>query len=889
MVQGNWHRVRKIFHEALRHGSDERELYLEKACKGDIDLRIEVESLLVSLADAKTFLEQPLFSESPAGSDTWQLSEGKKLSHYRVISPIATGGMGEVYLAEDERLHRRVALKILPKVIFGNEERLRRFEREAKVVSALNHPNVLTVYEFGSEENIDFLACEYVSGATLRSRLEIGVLEISEALDIATQTTRALRAAHEAGVIHRDIKPENIMIRDDGYVKVLDFGLAKPAEGAFAGWGDMSFSFFSQPGIIMGTASYMSPEQARAMVLDERSDLFSLGVVIYEMLAGFVPFRGETTTDVVAAVLQEEYSPIGKICSEVPPELERIVQRLLEKEKMDRYQSAAELLADLENIQPIHKAPPAETAASAEDVPATGIDLPAGKAAGYVGGVRGGLGAARFVRGWWPVLLAVLGVLVMVAAGFYYWLGDIASGPEIKSIAVLPFKPLSAENRDEALELGITNTLITSLSGNRQIEVRPITSVRRFGGLDQDPFKAGRELRVGSVLEGSVQRWDDTVYINVQLLNVDDNSVLWAENFDGKFADIIVIQDTIAKRVTASIAPRLAGSGTVAAVKFYTKDVEAWEYYSRATFQRSRLTPNDVIKSIEYYQKAIDRDPDYALAHAGIARSYIILQLIRNDPPTAAFSMARAEAEKALEIDSRLAEAHAVLGWVLFWYDWNWAGAEDECRQAIDLDPFSSDAHYCFAHVLSNTGRHNEALIEMKRARELDPVNPRLEVIEGQFLLYAGRTDEAMEHLQKTIDAVPDFWHGHLLISSTYTEKGMYEEAIAEADTAMWLSGVSNNPAAIKGYALAKAGKTAEAHALLDDLARQAKERFVPPYYFAMIHNGLGETDKAIRWLNRGITQRDSFMVFLKVEPKWDNLRSNPQFIEIMQKMNFNN
>lgn len=374
MAQGNWHRVREIFHDALRHKLDERESFLKKACKDDIDLRIEVESLLISLADAETFLEQPLLSEPLAGYDRWQLSEGQKLSHYRVISPIATGGMGEVYLAEDERLHRRVALKILPTMIFGNKERLRRFKREAKVVSALNHPNILTLYEFGTEENIHFLACELVQGETLRARLDSSALEISEALDIASQAAMALRAAHEAGVIHRDIKPENIMIRNDGYVKVLDFGLAKPAEGNTADWSHMSFSFLSQPGIVMGTPTYLSPEQARSMVVDEKSDLFSLGVVLYEMLAGFAPFRGETTTDVIAAILQEEYSPIGQISSEVPPELDAIVCRLLEKNKMDRYQSAAELLSDLKNIKPIYESQPAETAASAEDVTETGIE-----------------------------------------------------------------------------------------------------------------------------------------------------------------------------------------------------------------------------------------------------------------------------------------------------------------------------------------------------------------------------------------------------------------------------------------------------------------------------------------------------------------------------------
>ena len=356
MEQRRWRQVRKIFNEALRHDAGERDVFLDSACAGDIDLRIEVESLLISLADARTFLEQPLISESGGKFETWQLSEGQTLSHYRIISPIATGGMGEVYLAEDEKLHRQVALKILPKVIFGNEERLRRFKREAELVSALNHPNILTVYEFGNEENLHFLACEFVNGETLREKLGNGRFNCSEILEIAVQITTALQAAHSAGVVHRDIKPENVMIRNDGYVKVLDFGLAKYDDAASVDLRHQSFSFFSQPGIIMGTATYMSPEQARGMVVDNRSDLFSLGIVMYEMFAGRVPFSGDTTTDVIAAILQDEIVAICKVCPEVPAEIDGIIGRLLQKEKIDRYQSAADLLIDLKKIKAIQEA-----------------------------------------------------------------------------------------------------------------------------------------------------------------------------------------------------------------------------------------------------------------------------------------------------------------------------------------------------------------------------------------------------------------------------------------------------------------------------------------------------------------------------------------------------
>lgn len=349
MAHEHWNQVKEIFHDALRREPGERDGFLDEACTGNIDLRIEVESLLISLAEAENFLEQPLIGEPGPEFNTWRLTEGQEVSHYKVISPLATGGMGEIYLAEDQKLHRRVALKILPQVIFGSRDQLRRFKREAEVVSALNHPNILTVFEFGTAEDVHFLACELVQGETLRARLDAGRLSPAEALDIGVQIATALQAAHNAGIVHRDIKPENVMIRNDGYVKVLDFGLAKLTERrAGEGW-DSSSTFFSQPGVILGTTSYMSPEQARAMVVDERSDLFSFGVVLYEMLAGRVPFSGETMTDVIAAIIQEDYKPMGNFVPNLPPALDDIVRRLLAKERGERYQSAADLLTALKD------------------------------------------------------------------------------------------------------------------------------------------------------------------------------------------------------------------------------------------------------------------------------------------------------------------------------------------------------------------------------------------------------------------------------------------------------------------------------------------------------------------------------------------------------------
>ncbi len=483
-----------------------------------------------------------------------------------------------------------------------------------------------------------------------------------------------------------------------------------------------------------------------------------------------------------------------------------------------------------------------------------------------------------------------LGVILLaaIAAGSFYWrsrqeAADNADAP--KSLAILPFKPLVADNRDEFLEIGMADALISSLSERREIEVRPLSSVRAFVRAGKDPVAIGQALATDAVLDGGVQRSGDNIHINARLIKVADGSSLWTETFDGNYQELLGERGLI-DRLTAVVALRLAGSAGTAPFTHHTENVEAWEYYLRGSYQAGHLTPPKIQESIDYYQKAIDRDPNYALAYAGLSRAYIALAPSSDYPPTEVFPRAKDAALKAIEIDERLAEGHAVLCSIRFWYEWDWSGAEDQCRQAVQLNGNSAEAHYTYAHLLSNIGRHSEALAEMKRARALDPVNLRVNALEGQFLLHAGQTDEALEKLRKTVELLPELWLGHLFISSIYIEKGMYAEAVSEADLASKYSGASNHPAAFKGYALAKAGKN-EARKVLDELSGHAKERFVPPYYFALVYNGLGDTDKAVGWLERGLEQRDCKMVFLKVEPKWNNLRSNPRFVQLIKKMRF--
>jgi len=486
----------------------------------------------------------------------------------------------------------------------------------------------------------------------------------------------------------------------------------------------------------------------------------------------------------------------------------------------------------------------------------------------------------------WLIALTVLSILALGSLGFYLWPGNTkpADAP-IKSIAVLPFKPLVAENRDEVLETGMADTLISRLGNNREIVVRPLSSVRKFGNLEQDALTAGRALDVESVLDGSVQRWGDKIRVNVRLVRVADGTLLWAATFDEKFTDIFVVQDAISNRVAAALALQLGSDEKMRLSKRYTENVEAYGLYLKGRFHAAKLTPPEMQTGISYFQQAIEIDSSYAMAYVELAEAYRGLATAGEMSPTELFPKAKAAAQKAIEIDDSLADAHAVLGFIIFWYDWNWKESENQCQRALELNPNSADAHAFYAHLLSNTGHHTEALAEIKRARELDPLNLRTNAFEGQFLLHAGRAREALARLQKTFELDPNFWLAHLFASSAYIDKGMFPEAVAEARKARELSGASTHPIAFESYALAKSDKQAEARAMLAELLKLSTKRFVSPYNIALIYNGLDERDETLAWLERGFEQREPKAVFLKVEPKWNNLRSEPRFIDLMKRM----
>ena len=477
--------------------------------------------------------------------------------------------------------------------------------------------------------------------------------------------------------------------------------------------------------------------------------------------------------------------------------------------------------------------------------------------------------------------------LIMGAAYYFFRSGTNWSAPaaEVRTLAVLPFKPLASEGRDEALEVGMADTLIAKLGNMGVFTLRPLSSVRRYGGLEQDPFDAGRQLGVEAVLDGTIHRSGDRVGVTVRLVRVDDRSQLWDGRFDAPFTDIFSVQDAISEKVVAALKPRLTTAEGRRLAKHYTENVEAYQLYLRGRYHALKRTRPETQRAISYFEQAIAADPFYALAYVGLADAHVSA-LASGLPSNEIFPQARAAAQKAIEIDGTLAAAHAELGYINFWYDWDWGASENKIQRALGLDPDSAEAHLYYAHLLSNTGRHAEALAEAKRARELDPLNLHINALEGQFLIHAGRTDEALTRLRETLEMESNHFLAHLYTSSAYIEKGMYSEAISEARKAREISEArSTYSEAFLGYALAKSGNEDEARSVLKGLLRSSAERYVSPYHIALIYNGLGERDEALAQLERAYAQHDHAMVFLKVEPRWNNLRSEPRFQDLLRRV----
>ena len=774
---------------------------------------------------------------------TEPFSTGKVISHYRIMSRLGAGGMGEVYLAEDLRLGRKVALKLLPAQYMRDEDRVRRFEQEARAASALNHPNILTIYEIGQAGGVHFIVTEFIEGGTLRQRLARGPLPLSETLEVAIQAASALNAAHEAGIVHRDVKPENIMLRPDGYVKVLDFGLAKLTERAAPPADPEALTLVkaeTDPGTVMGTAHYMSPEQARGTGVDARTDIFSLGIVIYEMAAGRPPFTGGTASDVMAAILRADPVPLATQAPGTPEDLEWCVGRALSKDREGRHRGVGDLLGDLKRLK---------------------VRLEFEAELGRVSGRQSGGVAARPGRR--PRLRRA-----------------------IESIAVLPLANASDDPQAEYLSDGITESIINSLLRLPKLRVVPRGTVFRYKGREVDPLEAGRELGVRAVFCGRVLQVGDSLVIKAELIDVAQESQLWGEQYRRRLTDIFAIEEEISREISEKLRLRLSGEEKRRLVQRYTESLDAYHLYLKGRYYTNKRTGEWIRKGIEHLQKAIDLDPNYALAHAGLADAYALLGSSTGGwAPREAYPRAKAAALRALALDNTLGEAHTSLGFFRLLYDWDFPAAEREYCRAIELTPSYANAHDGYGFYLKATGQHEAAIRECQQALKLDPLSLFTTLSLGWAYYFARQYDRVVEQSRKALELDPNFGFAHWHAGMGYVRQGKFDEAIAALQRAVVLAGGGPNFVAHLGHAFAVAGREEEARRVLAQLRELSEVQYVSSYHCAIICLGLGEADQAFALLERAYEERAGFLAFLRVEPMFDPVRDDARFKDLISRV----
>ena len=793
------------------------------------------------------------------------LGAGTQLGRYEIRSKLGEGGMGEVYLTQDTKLDRKVALKILPAEVAAHPDRMKRFVQEAKTASALNHPNIITIYEIEQINSVNLIATEFIDGETLRQRMRNAPLKVSEVLDVATQIASALAAAHAAGIVHRDIKPENIMLRRDGIVKVLDFGLAKLTERLPPASVDTEAptTFKTDPGTVVGTVIYMSPEQARGMPVDARTDIFSLGVVLYEMVTGCLPFEGSNPSDVLASILSEkEPQPLARYSREVPAELERIVSKALRKEREQRYQTTKDLLLDLQSLRQqlefeakLERSTPPDVSGGAI------VTAGGGETISEDPDSHSSQTAALSSR-------------------------RPRSRKAVNSLAVLPLLNASADQDMEYLSDGITESLINNLSQLPRLRVMARATVFRYKGREVDPQEVGRELSVQAVLTGRVLQRENRLIIKVELVHTTDGSQLWGEQYNRQLADIFAVEEEIAHEIAEKLRLKLSSREQKRMAKRYPEKTEAYQLYLKGRYYWNKWTTEGTKRGIEYFQQAITVDPSYALAYAGLADCYGSLTgQGLGLSPAEAFQRARAAAVKALALDDTLAEAHTSLGLIKLNYDWEWSGAEREFKRAIELNPKYPTPYHWYSHYLVVMDRIEESLIVSKRGLELDPLDLEMNAHLAWHHYFARQYHQTIEQCLQTIAMDPNFHETHWFLGWACAQTGQYAKAVDALQKAIALSGGSPEMTAELGYAYAVFGKNDEARKILDELTKLSEREYVSPYCPALISAGLGEKDQALEWLEKAYQKRAAFLIYVGRQPQFDGLRSDPRFADLLRRI----
>jgi serine/threonine protein kinase/tetratricopeptide (TPR) repeat protein len=804
---------------------------------------------------------------------------GQTISHYRIIEKLGGGGMGVVYKAEDTKLLRFVALKFLPGAFAPDSQAVSRFDREAQAASALNHPNICTIYEIGEHDGQPFIAMEFLDGKTLKHLIDGGSLPPEQILELGIEIAEALEAAHAEGIIHRDIKPANIFVTKRGRAKILDFGLAKlvPA-GPGVGVSQMPTAtagdLLTSPGSTLGTVAYMSPEQTRGEELDTRTDLFSFGAVLYEMATGRLAFPGNTTAVVHEAVLNRAPVRLERLKPELPPKLQEIINKALEKDRKLRYQSAAEIRTDFQRLR-------RDTDSGRGPIPSEPLQL----GATIVDPTERTLPDSRRAR-WW--LVGVISFVVLTAGVVPTWF-YLASrrDTQIHSIAILPFVNASGDPNSDYLSDGITEDIINSLSQLPRLRVVPRATVFRYKSQGVDPETIGRDLKVRAVLTGKVAERDSTLIVQTELTDIATQTELWGQQYNRKVSDIFAVQEDIAREITEKLRLKLTGDEQRSMTRRYTENVEAYQLYLKCRYHWNRGSGDELKKSLQFCQQAIEKDPNYAPAYFGMADDYALLGWI-GYPPTEFMPKAKAQLARALEIDDTLAQAHYLTGIVALYFDFDPATAKIQFERSLELNPNSPEPHYGYGTYLVAMGRLPEAITQIKHAVELDPLGLFWNEQLGGAYCGSHQYDMAVEQWQKALDIDPDFWLAHMDLGVIYAHKGKYIDAIAEFEKAVSLSGASALATGYLGYGYAIAGRRSEAEGKIKELKELSKQRYVPAFSIAVIYAGLGQKDLVFDWLEKAYSQREGWLGwYFLVNPEFDFLRADSRYNDLLRRIGF--